>query len=107
MKKQQTPGTVFIDGFPVFLPNYVQDGESFYISYNKHDSRIYGGDTTALVKGQMEKFYILNGDHRAEYAALIPSGFSACLDYFKANAAKINKFSDRLIETEQLTTLFA
>ena len=85
-------------GFPCMVPNTVIEAENgdFYVSYNDYDISIYGTDTTALVKGQMEKFYILNGDHRKQYSVLIPKGFNACLDYFKKNIKFINKNSDKL-----------
>jgi sulfur transfer complex TusBCD TusB component (DsrH family) len=79
---------------PLITPNVVMDGDDFYISYNGVDAAIYGGQTTALVIGQMQAFYILNGDHQAAYAALIPQGLSACLAYFKAHQGQKNKFSD-------------
>lgn len=82
--------------FPVTVPNSTIDGGGFYISYNDHDTSIYGSDTTALVLGQMEKFYILNGDHRAKYEKLIESGFDACMEYFKANIHLINKRSEKI-----------
>ena len=70
--------------------------DGFYVSYNSYDIAIYGDVTTALVVGQMQKFYILNGDHRKEYAEIIEDGFNKCLDYFKKNIDKINKNSDRI-----------
>lgn len=76
-------------------PNDVVDGDGFYVSYNCVDASIYGCDTTALVVGQMEAFYILNGDHRAEYAPLISEGFDACMGYFMENIEQINKRSDK------------
>lgn len=79
---------------PVVTPNTVIGADAFYISFNDRDAAIYGGDTTALVYGQMEVFYILNGDHRAAYAPLTGEGFDACFAYFKANSASMNKFSD-------------
>lgn len=66
----------------------------FYVSYNSHDVDIYGDVTTALVLGQMQKYFILNGDHRAEYARIIKSGFKRCIEYFVNNADKINRYSD-------------
>lgn len=81
---------------PVVQYNSTIDGEGFYISFNDYDMWIYGCDTTALVFGQMQTFYILNGDHRAAYAALIPEGFDACLDYYKANIEQANKRSEPL-----------
>lgn len=68
----------------------------FYISYNDIDVNIYGDITTALVLGQMQKFFILNGNHSANYKKLINNGFSACIDYFKNNIELINKYSDKL-----------
>lgn len=81
---------------PVVQYNSTIDGDGFYVSFNDYDMWIYGCDTTALVFGQMQSFYILNGDHRAAYAALIPKGYDACLDYFKANIALVNKRSELL-----------
>ena len=74
----------------------IRDGEvckGFYISYN-WSTRDYGCVTTALVVGQMEKFYILKGDHRAAYDALIPQGFDKCFEYYKSNIASSHSYSD-------------
>lgn len=83
---------------PVFVPvpNRVTQAAGFYVSYNDHDTSIYGSDTTALVLGQMERFYILKGDHRQAYAKLIPCGFEACLSYFKCNFDQAHPYSDKL-----------
>jgi len=43
----------------------------------------------------MENFYVLNGDHRSEYHSIIDEGFDKCMDYFKENIHKINKYSER------------
>ena len=93
--KTQSAGTEWFDGVPVFVPNDCYDGDGFYISFNKYDSHIYGDITTALVVGQGEKFYILNGDHREIYFHLISQGFDACFEYFKSQPDKINKYSDK------------
>ena len=100
-------GVQLCNGIPVFEPNSVtiennsdiqMDGvtyKGFYISYNSHDVSLYGDITTALVLGQMEKFLILNGDHRAGYAAATAEGgFEACLGYFKNNISQANKRSE-------------
>lgn len=78
-----------------FVPNSTMDGDGFYVSYNDYDTSIYGDVTTALVFGQMQRFYILNGDHRNAYQALMDKGWDACLAYFKAHADQINRFSER------------
>ena len=78
------------------VPNVVQQGDDFYVSYNDHDYEIYGSDTTALVRGQMERFYILDGDHRAAYRDLIPQGMAACMAYYRENIALSNRRSDPL-----------
>lgn len=79
-------------------PNRVTQGDGFYVSYNDvdTDSSAYGAVTTALVLGQMERFYILNGDHRPGYRDRIPLGLTACLEYFLANIASMNHRSDTL-----------
>ncbi len=85
-----------IEGFPVMIPNQTKDYGSFYISYNNYDTHIYGCDTTALVVGQMEKFFILNGDHREAYDKLSDQGFDACLKYFIDNSDSISKYSEKI-----------
>lgn len=82
---------------PLVQYNQVFNGEGFFVSFNDHDTSpsLYGDVTTSLVFGQMQAFYILNGDHRAGYAGLLNQGFKACLEYFNANIASINKRSER------------
>jgi hypothetical protein len=78
------------------VPNIVFDNgtDDFYISYNPTDIGIYGDVTTALVVGQMEHFYILNGNHCDAYKALLEKGFDACFAYFQENAHYKNKCSE-------------
>ncbi|WP_408902877.1 hypothetical protein [Methylobacterium radiotolerans] len=76
------------------VPNTGFAGDGFYVSYNDHDVHIYGSDTTALVFGQMQRFFLLNGDHRRQYMDLMPQGFAACMDYYKANPDLQNSRSD-------------
>jgi hypothetical protein len=78
------------------IPNTVREADGFYISYNDLDSTIYGSDTTALVIGQMEAFYILNGDHRKAYQTRLLSGLATCLAYYQENLQHKNKHSDAL-----------
>lgn len=82
--------------FQISVPNKTMEGDGFYVSYNDHDTSIYGSDTTALVFGQMQRFFILTGDHRPQYAELIAAGFEACLDYYKANSDLAHGYSDRV-----------
>jgi hypothetical protein len=89
--------------FVILIPNTVIEGNGFYITHNARDTAQYGCQTTALVLGEMEKFYILNGDHRQQYMALIDQGFDACLSYFKAHLDQINKYSDQLNSTGERT----
>lgn len=69
-------------------PNYVVEGDGFYISYNPGDfvldcfSADTGGDETALIKNGI--FYILNGDWRTDYESLVTEGFEICLNFFKS-----------------------
>jgi len=76
-------------------PNTCLNGDGFHVSYNWGDSQYYGDVTTALVLGQVEKCYILNGDHRKQYSPLISDGFEACMSYFEANIKSINKTSKK------------
>lgn len=71
--------------------------EGFYVSYNNYDRAIYGDVTTALVLGQMQKFYILTGNHCEQYKELINQGFIRCLEYFKANITQAHNNSDKIL----------
>ena len=73
------------------IPNFIIDKGEYYISYNGSE-QWYGSDTTALVVGQMQAFYILNGDHRKEYEKL--NDFESCLAYFMQNIKLKNKHSE-------------
>jgi hypothetical protein len=78
----------------VVIDSKVYDG--FYVSFDSYSRSAYGCDTTALVVGQMQKFYILKGDHRKQYAEIFNQGFDICLDYYKNNIADSHKYSDKL-----------
>jgi hypothetical protein len=80
--------------FPV--PNSITRGHGFYVSYNTVDTSIYGSDTTALVVGQMEHFYILIGDHRDALARLVDQGVDACLSYFSSHPEQHHHHCDRV-----------
>ncbi|GJD91630.1 hypothetical protein BHAOGJBA_5178 [Methylobacterium hispanicum] len=80
--------------FELAVPNTRTEGDGFYVSYNSQDTATYSSDTTALIFGQMQRFFILSGDHRAQYAELVPNGFEACLDYYKANPDQAHERSD-------------
>jgi hypothetical protein len=92
--EKSTIHTEFINGIPLSIPNRVISGDGFHISYNNYDVSTYGSDTTALVVGNSQHFYILNGDHRLQYEKIIASGVDACLRYFKDNISLINKYSE-------------
>lgn len=70
--------------------------EGFYISYNNHDTDIYKSDTTALVLGQMEFFFILNGNHADGLcAAAKKDGFAGCMEYIRKHSVSVNsEYSD-------------
>lgn len=99
----------FFDRIPIFYPNDIvfengskieMDGnvyDGFYISYNSRDTNIYRSDTTALVLGQMQKFYILNGNHAEAYKKIAREGFQKCMEYFLEHAEKVNNYSDLTI----------
>lgn len=66
-------------------PNHIiNDYTDYYVSYNNVDTDpdLYGCDTTAIVLGNMEKFLILNGDHRGQLKGK-PIEFA--IQYFKDN----------------------
>lgn len=100
-----TVSTIMIEGLPITVYNKVpieynkkvkyknKIYKGFYISYNDYDTDIYGSDTTALVLGVGEEFFILNGNHVEEYRKLDGQPFSKYLDYFYANESLINEFT--------------
>lgn len=66
----------------LFSKNCVLNVPGFYVSYNPGPMAADDGQAeTALVKDS--DYYILNGDFRAEYEALVPQGFDACLAFFR------------------------
>lgn len=82
--------------FPFIRPcnTTTEYGKDFYVSYNPSVAN-YGHPTTALVIGPgMQYFYILNGDHRKQYANIHPPTVEAFIDYFKAHNHLIAKYSD-------------
>ena len=90
---KSTQSTIVLNGIPLNVPNRIIDRGEFYVSYNNYDRSIYGCDTTALVVGQMGRFFILNGNHED---ALKDLSFSDALGYVIDNADKLNKMSDNL-----------
>jgi len=75
-------------------PNKItRDAKEFYISFNYRDRRIYGGETTAVVVGQMQRFYILMGDHTKALADL---SFNDCLNYLHDHKDQYSNISDDL-----------
>lgn len=75
--------------------NTIYQGDGFHISFNSRSAHVFGDVTTALVPADHSVFYILNGDHREKYMALMPDGFEACFAYFLSNQDKRNTFSDK------------
>jgi hypothetical protein len=62
-----------------------------YISFNFKDDYVYGNETTAIVIGQMQRFYILNGNH---FEKLENMSTLEALKYFQNNKESHNKLSD-------------
>ena len=75
------------------IPNRVTDADGFYVSYNNVDSGLYGCDTTAVVVGQMQRFYILKGNHEKQ---LIGKTFEECLNYIHDYINLFHESSDPL-----------
>lgn len=81
---------------PGDLPNTIMMhiSRTFYVSYNDVDIAVYGSVTTALVQGQMQRFFILRGDHRRAYLYLFNrGGFEACYKYYLSEPEK-HPYSD-------------
>ncbi len=98
-----------LGGTPIVIPNRTDEVNTYskhwYISYNNHHSgrNDFGCDTTALVLGNAECFFILNGDHREGLRACIEcpdpcySALVKCLVYLRENKDQLNPHSDPLI----------
>jgi len=65
------------------------DAKDFHVSFNP-DSRDYGCETTALVIGNHQIFFVIDGDHRAD----MKGSLSDCLLHVYRNADKLNNASD-------------
>lgn len=90
---------------PIFMRNdtFALTDPGCYVSYNNRDISTYGSDTTALVRMDRinpTKFLILNGNHVNEYIKL--KNYDNCVEYFKSNLDKQNKFSENW--DEEITT---
>jgi len=69
----------------------------FYISHLPYSPNgDYGCETTALVLGQMQRFFILKGDHRKQFAEVFDKGFTACFKYYCDNIQLSHSFSDKI-----------
>jgi len=96
-----------LGGIPCTIPNRTDEVETgsphWYVSYNNRDTAEYGSDTTALVLGQMECFFVLNGDHREGLKACIASGdfgtpaLVRCLAYLREHVGELNLKSDPFV----------
>lgn len=89
---------IHAQGIVVPVTNVTLDDPNgiFFISYNKYEED-YGCDTTALVYGNHEAFFILDGDHRQAYVNIIANqgwNWEACFEYFNANESCRNFRSD-------------
>lgn len=78
--------------------NNTDDKIDCYISYNFGDISIYGTDTTAIVIGQMQRFYILKGNHFENLKNL--TNFKDCIEYYLNNLNSIHKMSDKYDKTD-------
>ena len=83
------------EGVPYTVPNRTtHTSPDFYVSFNNVDRGIYGCETTAVVVGrQMDRFYVLCGNHEK---ALAGKSFEDALSYLHAHAEQLNKYSDPL-----------
>lgn len=97
-----------LDFYPIIEHNFVtyenkqqitindKSYDGFYISYNNYDIDCYGCETTALVLGQMELFYILKGDHRKQYKSLIDQDFDCYINYYLCHLNLSHPYSDKI-----------
>lgn len=86
--------------FPKYNDTYGHN--QHYVSYNFADRSIYGSDTTAIVIGQMQRFYILNGNH---VQALKGKDFNQCIEYFLSNSHLHNSRGDKYNQEDALKVI--
>ncbi len=80
------------------------DEQTFYISFQPNHYNPFGdADTmdgeTAIVDGTdgiSDRYFILNGDFRSEYEALVPEGIEACIRFYKSHPDKWSSYSNDL-----------
>ena len=72
------------------LPNSIVRHDGWYISCNTVDHAVYGCDTTAIVIGQMETFFVMKGDHRQQLKGL---SLSESIAYFVAHPESFHHIS--------------
>lgn len=86
------------------------DAHSFAISFQPRKlPRLWQADTnageTAICdyRGDSPEYYILNGDFRKEYEALVNKGIEACLDFYRSKKDEFNSsWSSTDLNSQQL-----
>ena len=90
-------------------PELKREGEDFFISYLDSSANPWlgttfmadgGGSETALIQRTKDghNYYILNGDFRTQYEALVPRGWQACLDFYNSKPELHSSWSSTLYE---------
>lgn len=81
----------------------VPDDGDYFISYNPNCTTFGDGSETALVNvpygsdyGVPTTYYILLGDWREKYTAVIDKGYEACLEIYKKNQEYKSSWSNNL-----------
>jgi len=81
------------------MGNEILQGDGFHVSFNANPGSgisLFQSDAgsaeTALCAGG--EFFILNGDFRKEYEAIVDQGLTACLDFFKSKSELKSSWSD-------------
>jgi hypothetical protein len=96
LKSQVTPTA---EGLVTAL-NQIANFDGYYISYCSSGIQF---DTTAIVLGQMERFYILDGDHSNELEALSrEGGVQACIKYFYDHIEQASRYSEHLLTDDAM-----
>jgi hypothetical protein len=86
-------------------PNKIIEFQNFYVSQN-NQSFNYESETTAIVFGQMQLFFILNGDHFDRVLNIAKDfGMQGVIDYFIKNIDETNKYSEHLSVVNNLKIL--
>lgn len=81
-----------LEGDGTFFISWVPDMDGAREKFGLSDERQYRSETALVRRGTniwgLNEYFILPGDHRAAYEAVINQGFDACFAYYERHKEK-------------------